>query len=89
MITKRTAYAHRKSDVTRNTISAEDLARANGILTLVSYGDFIDMFRLYVEGALGTIYYEFGAQSKYSHTETNGQAAKRLASMGCQDGGGS
>ncbi len=51
MVARRTAYSHRKSDVTRKLIRAGELAKANGSLTLVPYGDFIDMFRLYVEGA--------------------------------------
>ena len=53
MVARRTAYSHRKIDVTRKLISAGELAKANGSLQLthVSYGDFIDMFRLYVEGA--------------------------------------
>ena len=51
MVARRTAYSHQKSDVTIKLIRAGELAKASGSLTLVPYGDFIDMFRLYVEGA--------------------------------------
>ena len=50
MIARRTAYNHRKSDVARKLIMAGELAQANGSLTLIPYGDFFNMFRLYVAG---------------------------------------
>ena len=51
MVAKRTAYSHRKSDVSKRLVSEKEVTQANGSLTLVPYGDFFRMYRLHVAGS--------------------------------------
>jgi len=51
MTSRRTAYNHRQSDVSRKLITNEELLNANGSLTLVPYGDFFRMYRRFLVGA--------------------------------------
>ena len=50
MVAKSTAYSHMKLDIKKKLVSEDAVTKANGSLTLVSYGDFFGMFRQYVAG---------------------------------------
>ena len=50
MVAKRTAYNHRELDIKKKLVNEDAVTKANGSLTLVSYGDFFGMFRQYVAG---------------------------------------
>lgn len=55
MVARRTAYSHRKADVSKKLISQGEINKANGSLTLVPYGDFFGMLCQFLAGAADKI----------------------------------
>jgi hypothetical protein len=50
MMTKGTAYTHRQADVMQGLITRAELNTARGTKTLLPYGDYFRLFRLYAAG---------------------------------------
>lgn len=51
MVASRTAYHHRKLDISKKLVSEGEINKANGSSTVVPYGDYFGMFRQFLVGA--------------------------------------
>lgn len=51
MMASRTAYHHRKLDISKKLVSEGEINKTNGSSTVVPYGDYFGMFRQFLVGA--------------------------------------